>query len=224
MQAALLLTLPKKVLAGLCIFDLQSLAWGPNNGLAGITVCSGTIGPDHNSDPSQRLHLLLPGHEICSMTLKHNKHGSVVWNASGDRLLVHSGHLASPHLDTHLITSTCRAVNQFERSVCSSLFSFDGRHVVVTEQLERSNALSIKLCRACDGSLMFSMAYPNLFCSEVAFSIQDDQLLLVHESGVHVMSFEWGPQSSSARGRQLCNAVSAAASWASSMAEKCRED
>ena len=196
---------------------LEHLAWSPNNGLAAVTglprqqLADGRF-VQPSSNKQHKLYVLEPEQQLASITLQFEQQGSVIWSPAGDRILMEAGHALE--LDTKRCTLVPLLVQQYGAS--SACFSPDGRHCALVK-----GCRGVKICKAADGSQVFSLEDDSMGYRVARFSDCGAQLLLSRRELFRVIDFGWETTSSRAHCKQICSRITAAVDWASTMGHSC---
>ena len=193
--------------------SLQRLALGAGNAFAVVSELPqvrshGDAGINQPCRARQsKLYVLRPGCELASMLLPEHfgACGALDFSPSGRHLLVGCG---CQGMDLHLVTSSCRNLVSFPHSTAA--FSPDGALVAVVGAAIGS-ATELSLVRCADGQQIFSMVCSNLPGQHLCFNALGNQLTL--SSRIICFGLD---DDNTAKGRQLCRAISASSSWASS--------
>lgn len=192
---------------------IDRLAWGAGNAFAVVSELPqvrshGDAGVKQPCRARQsKLYVLLPGCELASMLLPEHfgSCGALNFSPSGRHLLVGCG---SQGNDLHLVTSSCKNLVSFPQSTAA--FSPDGALMAVVGAAVDSD-IGLSLVRCADGRQIFSMVCSNLPGQHLCFNALGNQLTL--SSRIICFGLD---DDNTAKGRQLCRAISASSSWASS--------
>ena len=184
--------------------SLEYLIWSPCGGLAAATLL-------HNKETRGKcpvLHVSMPGQPPATMKAGSGERESIIWSPAGDRLLVDS-------YDLQLVTSKCVTVHQFDRS--TGCFSPCSHFVCVIG----GSDISVRVCRASDGSLIFSLIGCSTRHGMPSFNYHGDVIILTGSRGIRVICFGWGPNLGTAYGQQMCISLAAAGDLAIGLSHSC---
>ena len=200
---------------------LKELAWSPAGGLAALAKVPGKV------QGHFKLYVLLPGARVvstaiqdCDLDTMHTRQTAMQWSPAGNRLILDGGGTL------RVLTPACkRILRTFKHWETNAAFDPSGRCVAAvccgrvlyrpTEPLP-SDKLTFSLYSAVDGTLRFSRVLDSpLVGGTLSFSSLGDQLVLTEGEGIHIISFGQACKPSSFHGRQLCDTIAGACTWAS---------
>ena len=202
---------------------LQQIAWGPSGAIAAVTELQQavTVEPkpwEHNKAAAihtHRLSVLTPGSTMSTMTLKRD---CFSFSPAGDRLLVQPTRTDS---SLQLVTIAARSLLSLNADAgCigrrKTVFSPDGRHLAVAFDVRWMYKGGLALYKAITGEEILSIQAISLSSSfDLSFNSAGNQLILM---GRRIACIGWG--SGACSNSQVCNAIAAACSWTSRMAEE----
>ena len=183
---------------------LEYHIWSPCGGLAAATLL-------HNKETRGNcpvLHVSMPGRPLATMKAGSGERESVIWSPAGDRLLVEA-------YDLELVTSTCISVQRFSRS--KGCFSLCSHFVCVVG----GDDVSVRVCRANDGSQVFSLTGCSIGRRMPSFNYHGDVMIMTGSHGIRVICFDWGSNSGTAYGQQMCTSLAAAGNLANRLSHSC---
>ena len=189
---------------------VERLVWSPCGGLAALSI---TVQRDDDGCLVQpypcTLYTMLPGQPLASMGVKGDEHGIITWSPSGDRLLVFDRFTS----DLELVSSMCTSVLPFS---CSwGTFSPCGRLLVVVGKT------SLKLCRALDGSHIFSLSGHAMVGMHIRFTGIGDVLMVVTKAALRIVRFGQGTSLSTEFSQRVCSCLTAACELAEGLPHSC---
>ena len=192
---------------------LKELAFSPLGGLAAMTGPGADVG---SSDCPCKLHVLLPGGAVESMTVclsSWSSENALVWSPAGNRLLV--GCLEG----LQLVSTDCDLILNLPGGAWAPTFSPDGRYAAVlsrTECTRTRSVLNLQLFSTCNGAIVFEHTW-DVFDetgSSMDFNREGDRLVVTDICNAHAFDFGQGNNVSNLSSRQLCEAIAAAGSAA----------
>ena len=202
------------VLADLTSSDeLHYFTWGACGGLAAVAAIwrQGHHGVRHTD---AKLYVSVPGQPLVSMEVGYILHANLAWSPAGDRLLV------DDRCQVHLVSSKCTPIKEF--AGCTACFCPSGRLIAVLGgALGRKDDVALKVCRALDGSQVFSLTGSSLVRCMPRFSVHGDVLILAGAHDMRIMCFDWSTGPSTAYSQQVCSWVAAACKWVYGLQHGC---
>ena len=189
---------------------VDGFAWSSSNGLAALSVAFERDDDGCLIKPSPcTLYIVLPGRPLASMKVRGDERGTITWSPSGDRLLVYDRFTS----DLELVSSTCTSVLLFS---CSwGTFSPCGRLLVI------GSKTSLKLCRALDGSQIFSLSGHAMVGKDVRFTDLGEVLMVVTKAALRVVRFGPGISSSTEFSLRVCSCLTAACRFVEGLSHSC---